>query len=288
MAPLTLRPEEKQAQYYIEALPGGVGLDMIQIPGGSFRMGQTEAEKAELIRQVGEKDYNQYYARELPQHQVTLAPFFMGRYPITQAQWRAVASLPQVERELDPDPSQFKGDKRPVENVSWFDAIEFCARLSAHSQRTYTLPSEAQWEYACRSGTTSPFYFGRTLTTALANYDGNYTYADGPKGDYREETTPVDHFPYANAWGLSDMHGNVWEWCLDHYHDSYIDAPPDGTAWVDAEAEEKKPRILRGGSWHYDPRYCRSASRYSRGPDLRYFGSGFRVVSVPPRALGSE
>jgi formylglycine-generating enzyme required for sulfatase activity len=244
-------------------------------------MGQTDDEKVELIRQAGEEDYNQYYARELPQHQVTLAPFFMGRYPITQAQWRAVAAMPQVKIDLDPNPSYFKGDNRPVEAVSWFDAMEFCARLSAHSQRTYTLPSEAQWEYACRSGTTSPFYFGRTLTTVLANYNGNYTYADGPKGDYREETTPVDHFPYANAWGLSDMHGNVWEWCLDHYHDSYIDAPPDGTAWVDAEAEEDKSRILRGGSWFYYPRYCRSAFRDDINPVNRNNAFGFRVVSVP-------
>ena len=274
MAPLTLRPEEKQAQYYIEALPGGVGLDMIQIPGGSFMVGSPEDE---LERRKNEG----------PQHPVTLASFFMGRYPITQAQWRAVASsLPQVERELDPDPSRFKGDRRPVERVSWFDAMEFCARLSAYTGRTYTLPSEAQWEYACRAGTTSPFYFGRTLTTDLANYDGNYTYADGPKGEYRQETTPVDHFPYANAWGLSDMHGNVFEWCLDHFHDSYNGAPVDGSAWVDAEAEEDKFRILRGGSWDCDPRNCRCASRYGYFPVNRYSGDGFRVVSVPPRALG--
>jgi formylglycine-generating enzyme required for sulfatase activity len=288
MAPLSLQPEEKQVQYYIESLPGGVGLDMIQIPGGSFMMGQTEAEKAELIRQVGEEDYKTYYARELPQHEVTVPPFFMGRYPVTQAQWRAVASLPQVERELNPDPSNFKGDRRPVEQVNWFDAMEFCARLSAHTHRTYTLPSEAQWEYACRSGTTSPFYFGRTLTTDLANYNGNYTYADGPKGEYREQTNPVDHFPYANAWGLSDMHGNVWEWCLDHYHDSYAGAPRDGSAWVDAEAKEDKSRIRRGGSWLFNPRVCRCAFRDYFFPGFRFSINGFRVVSVPPRALGSK
>jgi formylglycine-generating enzyme required for sulfatase activity len=249
-------------------------------------MGQTEAEKADLIQQFGENDYNTHYARELPQHEVTLAPFF--RYPIIQVQWRAVASLPQVERELDPDPSNFKGDTHPVERVNWDEAMEFCARLSAHTHRTYTLPSEAQWEYACRSGTTSPFYFGRTLTTDLANYRGTSTYADGPKGEYREQTTPVDHFPYANAWGLSDMHGNVWEWCLDHYHDSYAGAPRDGSAWVDEDAEENKLRILRGGSWYSYPRICRCAYRNYYNPAYRVDYFGFRVVSVPPRALGSK
>jgi formylglycine-generating enzyme required for sulfatase activity len=263
-------------------------LHMVLIPGGTFLMGQTEAEKAELIRQVGEEDYKTYYARELPQHEVTVPPFFMGRYPITQAQWRAVASLPQVERELDRDPSNFKGDTHPVERVNWYEAMEFCARLSAHTQRPYTLPSEAQWEYACRSGTTTPFYFGRTLTTDLANYDGNYTYADGPKGEYRQKTTPVDQFGVANAWGLSDMHGNVWEWCLDHYHDSYAGAPRDGSAWVDEDPEENKPRILRGGSWLYGPRTCRCASRSISNPDTHGTYDGFRVVSVPPRALGSK
>jgi formylglycine-generating enzyme required for sulfatase activity len=281
-----IQRQSGQAYRYVETLPDQSSLELVAIPGGSFMMGQTEAEKAELIRQVGEEDYKTYYARELPQHEVTVPPFFMGRYPVTQAQWRAVASLPQVERELNPDPSNFKGDRRPVEQVNWFDAMEFCARLSAHTHRTYTLPSEAQWEYACRSGTTSPFYFGRTLTTDLANYNGNYTYADGPKGEYREQTTPVDHFPYANAWGLSDMHGNVWEWCLDHYHDSYAGAPRDGSAWVDAEAKEDKSRIRRGGSWGNIPRLCRCAYRIDYGPGFRSDGIGFRVVSVPPRALG--
>jgi formylglycine-generating enzyme required for sulfatase activity len=262
-----------QAYRYVETLPDQINLELVAIPGGSFMMGSPDAEP-------------DHQNDESPLHEVTLAPFFMGRYPITQAQWRAVASLPQVERELDPDPSRFKGDHRPVERVNWFDAMEFCARLSAHSQRTYTLPSEAQWEYACRSGTTSPFYFGETISPELANYDGNYTYADGPKGDYRQETTPVDHFPYANAWGLSDMHGNVFEWCLDHYHDNYEGAPRNGTAWVDAEAEENKSRILRGGSWYSLPKFCRCAYRDRDLPDNRSDFHGFRVVSVPPRALG--
>jgi formylglycine-generating enzyme required for sulfatase activity len=281
-----IQRQSGQAYRYVETLPDQSSLELVAIPGGSFMMGQTEAEKADLIQQFREKDYNTYYARELPQHEVTLAPFLMGRYPITQAQWRAVASLPQVERKLNPDPSNFKGDSRPVERVNWFDAMEFCARLSAHTHRTYTLPSEAQWEYACRAGTTSPFHFGETITPELANYNGNYTYANGPKGEYRQQTTPVDQFGVANAWGLAEMHGNVREWCLDHYHNSYVGAPRDGSAWVDVEAEEKKFRILRGGSWDADPWFCRCAYRVVYFPDSRFGNDGFRVVSVPPRALG--
>jgi formylglycine-generating enzyme required for sulfatase activity len=262
-----------QAYRYVETLPDQSSLELVAIPGGSFMMGSPE-------------DELEHQNDESPQREVTLAPFLMGRYPITQAQWRAVASLPQVERELNPDPSKFKGDSRPVEQVNWFEAMEFCARLSAHTHRTYTLPSEAQWEYACRAGTTSPFHFGETITPELANYDGNYTYADGPKGEYRQQTTPVDQFGVANAWGLAEMHGNVWEWCLDHYHDSYAGAPRDGSAWVDAEAEENKPRILRGGSWFTLRRNCRCAYRVDFYHDNRNNFNGCRVVSVPPRALG--
>ncbi len=239
-------------------------LEMVTIPGGSFLMGSPEDK---LERGINES----------PQHEVTVPPFLMGRYPVTQAQWRAVASLPSVERELNPDPSSFKGNTHPVENVTWFDAMEFCARLSAHTHRTYTLPSEAQWEYACRAGTTTPFHFGETLTTDLANYGGRYTFASGLKGVFRQETTEVGSFP-PNGFGLYDMHGNVWEWCLDHFHDSYNGAPADGSAWV---TEENKPRILRGGSWLSFPRYCRCACRNFFNPAYRDGSNGFRVVSVP-------
>ncbi|HIK33044.1 MAG TPA: formylglycine-generating enzyme family protein [Oscillatoriales cyanobacterium M59_W2019_021] len=138
-----------------------IGLEMITIPGGSFAMGAPESEP---------ENGN----RERPQHQVTLAPFYLGRYPVTQAQWRVVAGYDAIDRELNPDPSNFKGDDRPVENVSWDDAREFCQRLSAKTGKDYRLPSEAQWEYACRAGTETPFHFGDTLSTELANYDGNY------------------------------------------------------------------------------------------------------------------
>lgn len=278
MAELTLRTETRQAQYFTEDLGNGVGLDMILVKGGTFMMGSPE-------------DEPEREGDEGPQHLVSVPTFFMGRYPVTQAQWRAVAALPQAQQELDPDPSRFKGDMRPVEQVSWYDAVEFCARLAAHTKRPYRLPSEAEWEYACRAGTTTPFYFGNTINTDLANYDGNYTYADGQEGEYREETTPVDHFKLANAWGLSDMHGNVYEWCQDQWHSSYEGAPEDGSAWVDqAETqsqEDKKDvaRVRRGGSWDDFPWGCRSAYRNIDNPRESNNYIGFRVVCSAPRAL---
>jgi len=247
-----------------EALP----LEMVLVPGGTFMMGSPDDE--------AERRTN-----EGPQHEVRVPSFFMGRYPITQAQWRFVANLPQVERELNPDPSCFKGDNRPVEKVSWYDAVEFCQRLEVYTKRPYRLPSEAEWEYACRAGTDTPFSFGETITVELANYRGTSTYNDGPKGEHREETTPVDHFEVANAFGLCDMHGNVYEWCADDYHGTYKGAPNDGSAWLSSD----KRKMIRGGSWNVNPRYCRSAYR-SYGPPVNadtYLG--FRVVCVAPRAV---
>ncbi|XGB43530.1 MAG: formylglycine-generating enzyme family protein [Nodosilinea sp. LVE1205-7] len=231
--------KQASAPYQTLDLGQGVTLDMVAIPGGSFMMGQTEAEKAELIRQVGEEKYKEWFARELPRHSVTLTAFALGKYPVTQAQYQAI---------MGNNPAHFKGDKRPVESVSWNDAVEFCDRLSQRLGQPYTLPSEAQWEYACRAGTTTPFYFGDTITTDLANYRGSDLeyyesltypgfYGQGPRGAFRAQTTDVGIFP-PNGFGLYDMHGNVSEWCLDHFHDNYEGAPADGSAWVDAEAEK--------------------------------------------------
>ncbi|MFM6342595.1 MAG: formylglycine-generating enzyme family protein, partial [Dolichospermum sp.] len=199
-----------------------------------------------------------------------------GKYPITQAQWQAVAALPQVNQELKPNPSRFKGANRPVEQVSWHDAVEFCARLSNYTKRPYRLPSEAEWEYACRAGTTTPFHFGETMTTDLANYNGNYTYGDGSKGVYREETTEVGSFKIANEFGLYDMHGNVWEWCQDDWHNNYEGAPTDGSAWISNNT--KSDKLLRGGCWYGNPANCRSASRNYVDAGFDRYNSGFRVV----------
>ncbi|MEA5593328.1 SAV_2336 N-terminal domain-related protein [Rivularia sp. UHCC 0363] len=250
---------------YLENQGDETALEMVQIPGGTFTMGAPETEE-------GSKD------DERPQHQVTVPDFFMGKYPVTQAQWKFVASLPQVNRELKADPSYSKGDNRPVERVSWFDAVEYCQRLSQHTKRNYRLPSEAEWEYACRAGTTTPFHFGETITSELANYDAEYTYGVGTKGTSRGETTEVGSFGIANGFGLYDMHGNVWEWCADEYHDNYEGATTDGSAWIDESDNDNRSRLLRGGSWLNDPGNCRSAYRYDSNPDIDSSAFGFRVV----------
>ncbi len=253
--------EHCYAQYMTEKLESNISLEMVYLPGGKFMMGS------------GKQD------REKPQHEVTLQSFFMGKYPITQAQWRAIASLPKIERDLKPDPSHFEGYNRPVELVSWDDVVEFCQRLSKQTGKKYRLPSEAEWEYAIRAGTTTPFHFGETITDKLANYRGTETYASEPKGEYREKTTPVGSFP-PNAFGLYDMHGNVWEWCEDEWHDNYENAPLDGTARIFGRRSTK---VARGGSWFYSPGLCRSASRFNGAPGGRSDNIGFRVVCVVPR-----
>jgi formylglycine-generating enzyme required for sulfatase activity len=278
MPKIVIHEYQRTAQYFREDLGHDIQLDMISIPGGTFIMGSPKEEKDSLDS-------------ERPQHSVTVQPFFMGKYPVTQAQWRFVAQLSQVNKKLDPDPSKFKGDNRPVETVSWYDAVEFCDRLSTHTKREYRLPSEAEWEYACRAGTTTPFHFGETITTDLANYDGGSSYGQGPKGVYRQETTAVGSFGVANNFGLYDMHGNVWEWCLDDWHDDYKGAPTDESAWFNSDdklSDKSKPAVMRGGSWIDLPHFCRSASRLDLNWDGRgYFDDnfGFRVVCVVGRTL---
>jgi formylglycine-generating enzyme required for sulfatase activity len=262
---------------YEQELAEGIAISMVQIPAGSFQMGSpaTEAERG---------------SGEGPQHRVQLQSFFLGQTPVTQAQWKEVASWPEVDLKLNSNHADFKGANRPVETVSWEEAMEFCRRLSQRTKLSYTLPSEAQWEYACRAGTTSPFAFGDTLMPDLANYDGNIVYGSGPKGQFQQETTEVGSFA-ANAWGLQDMHGNVWEWCLDHWHDDYWGAPSDGSAWV--YGSNQTMRLLRGGSWNNNPRNCRSANRNRRHQDNRNNNVGFRLCRFPPapfivRAVGRD
>ena len=272
---ISYKERREVVHFFIEPLGEGLELEMMQIPAGTFMMGSPE----------GELDRS---ASEGPQHEVRIGMFFMGAYPVTQAQWRFVAGLPQVDQKLTPDPSEFEGENRPVECVSWYDAVEFCARLSAHTGREYRLPTEAEWEYACRAGITTPFHFGETITTEVANYRGtddkglglSGSYGQGPKGDYREETTPVDHFGIANAFGLCDMHGNVWEWCQDHWHENYEGAPTDGNAWTTGGNDSY--RLLRGGSWNYGPGLCRSAYRFYAQPVVINDFIGFRVVCSAP------
>ncbi|MEJ6485985.1 formylglycine-generating enzyme family protein [Nostoc punctiforme UO1] len=241
-----------QANYFVENLGNGVTLEMVQIPGGTFIMGSPAGEA-------------QRYNDEEPQHQVTVSGFFMGKYEITQAQYQAI---------MGKNPSYFKGERRPVEHVSWDDAVEFCKKLSQKTGRNYRLPSEAEWEYACRAGTTTPFYFGETITTDLVNYNGNYTYALAPKGQVRQKTTNVGKFP-PNSFGLYDMCGNVYEWCLSKYHNNYKRVPTDGSAWLGSNYY-----LLRGGSWISTPKHCRCAIRSKGTRDNRDDNIGFRLVCV--------
>jgi eukaryotic-like serine/threonine-protein kinase len=209
------------------------------------------------------------------QHQVIVPGFYLGQTLVTQGQWQAL---------MGNNPPGFRGDnKLPVDSVSWLDAMDFCRKLSQKTGRTYRLPSEAEWEYACRAGTTTPFAFGETVTSAVVNYDGNYTYGKATEGEYRKKTTVVSSFP-ANLFGLYDMHGNLWEWCLDEWSDNYQNAPNDGSAKGDITSRDKsKIHILRGGSWNLNPRYCRSAQRSGSDFDNPDGDIGFRVVCAPTR-----
>jgi formylglycine-generating enzyme required for sulfatase activity len=235
--------------------------EMVFIPGGSFMMGSSK----------NERDGS---SSEKPQHKVTVPAFYMGQSPVTQNQYQAV---------MGKNPSYFshRGDNKPVELVSWNDAITFCRKLSQQTGRKYRLPSEAEWEYACRAGTTTPFYFGESITTDLANcagIPGNGVMA--AKDNYRQKTTEVGSFP-PNAFGLYDMHGNVWEWCEDVWHSNYEGAPTDGSAWTEGNNQE---RVLRGGSWNDITGICRSAFRYSSYAVCRDVVGGFRVACdyTPP------
>jgi formylglycine-generating enzyme required for sulfatase activity/tRNA A-37 threonylcarbamoyl transferase component Bud32 len=251
----TRRPGK--ADYFRESLGKGVTVDMVEIPAGQFVMGSSRSETDRS-------------GNEGPQRTVTVPRFFMGRFQVTQAQYEAV---------MGENPSRFEGANRPVETVSWNDAVAFCDKLSQMTGRTYRLPSEAEWEYACRAGTRMPFHFGPTITTDLANYNGNYNYGAGPEGSYREGTTDVGSFP-PNAFGLHDMHGNVWEWCQDVWHDSYEGASTNASAWIEGGKQER--RVRRGGSWCNYPRFCRSACRFNIDPGYRHYFIGFRVICEAP------
>ena len=253
-----------QARQLVEDLGGGVTIEMVEIPAGTFLMGSPETE--------AQRDSN-----EEPRHQVSMRSFYIGKYEVTQAQWKAVAGLLKVNRDLNLDPSDFKGDSKPVERVSWEDAIEFCNRLNRAKGKEYRLPTEAEWEYACRAGTTTPFAFGETVTPEIANYDGRSPYESAPKGEYRGQTTEVGVLGLANGFGLYDMHGNLKEWCMDRWHNSYNGAPTDGRAW---EIGGDNNRLVRGGSWKDTGRFCRSTLRHFFRPVVRLNHLGFRVVLV--------
>jgi formylglycine-generating enzyme required for sulfatase activity len=282
----TNAPERRksQAQYFSENI-SGVRLEMMEIPSGTFWMGSSEAE-ADQVKRAGlltGKDFSLVATlaqAEMPRHQVTVPLFYMGRFEVTQAQWRAVASLPSVRRDLNPAPSNFKGDDLPVENVTWDEVTEFCLRLSVLTGKKYRLPSEAEWEYACRAGTATPFHFGEKTASWLLNYCGTYPFGSIAKGICREQTSPVGSMEVANAFGLYDMHGNVWEWCADSWHDNYLNAPADGSLWERGGAANF--RVMRGGSWMTFGYRARSAARASAAPNSKATDHGLRVVAEAP------
>ncbi len=243
------------ARRFIENLGQDFSLEMLALPGGLFSMGSPA---------------HAGYPDEHPLHPVSIRPFALGRFTITQRQWLALMRKTPPRRLPRPPP--------PPERVSWDDARDFCRRLARLTGRAYRLPSEAEWEYACRAGTGTPFSFGPTLTTDLANYVGEHTYAQEPKGIYRHTTTPPGAFP-PNPFGLCDLHGNLWEWCADAWHPDYTGAPLDGSAW---DAPGVPQRVTRGGSWHEPPQNCRSAVRLACAPAERDDFIGFRVaLSLP-------
>jgi formylglycine-generating enzyme required for sulfatase activity len=241
----------------------GESIELVEIPGGEFNMGSPHSE-------VDRKN------DEGPQRRVKVPRFFISRYEITQAQWRAIASMEiKVSLDLNQHPSYFKGDKKPVESVSWHDALEFCLRLSRVTGRQYRLPSEAQWEYACRGGSATPFCWGENICDEAVNYDARFPYGGAQKGDCRSTTINVGSLGVANNFGLCDMLGNVWEWCQDVYHHSYEGAPVDGSAWL---GRDSLPRVVRGGSWRAPAVHCGSAARNSNPPNTLDNDIGFRVV----------
>jgi sulfatase modifying factor 1 len=227
-----------------------IGMKFVWIPPGSFVMGSPKEEKLR--------------GNDETQHKVTLTKgFYMGMYTVTQEEWKEI---------MGKNPSFFKGEKNlPVETVSWEECQEFIKKLRDKDKKPYRLPTEAEWEYACRAGTTTPFHFGETISTDQANYNGNFTYGNGKKGIWGKKTAPVGNFP-ANAWGLHDMHGNLWQWCEDWYEDY-----PQKDVIDPIGPQKGVVRTLRGGSWYHTPEHCRSAYRVRSAPGFRGNGCGFRL-----------
>ncbi len=228
---------------------------MVEIPAGNFLMGSSEFE--------AEKREN-----ETPQHEVNLQSFYLGKFPVTQAKWFAVMrNLPKIDKD-------FRGDNLPVVNVYLEQSIELCSKLSNLTGKKFRLPSEAEWEYACRAGTNTPFSFGDTITTAQANFNGEIPFIHTPKSEFRKCLTSVGHFP-PNSFGLYDMHGNVWEWCADIWHENYVNAPNDGSAWL--TNGDQSYCVQRGGSWIDRASICRSAFRVGDIAHNHYNIVGLRV-----------
>ena len=235
--------------------------EMIALRGGSFTMGSPESEPERR-------------SNEGPQRRVTIAGFAVGKYEVTFAEWDACVSAGGCSHR--PEDRWGRGDQ-PMMRVSWNDAQEYVRWLSQQTGQTYRLPSEAEWEYAARAGTETPFHTGPRITLEQANFKGNQGYNGSAKGVWPKQTVPVGSFP-ANGWGLHDVHGNVWEWVQDCWHGDYSGAPTDGSAWMNDSNGDCSMAVLRGGSWSFDPWYLRSAVRLGVPRDVRNYIFGFRVA----------
>jgi formylglycine-generating enzyme required for sulfatase activity len=279
------------ARYFQADLPGGMVLDMVQISGGGFMMGTLETDLL-AVKQGSSRSMEKEFKNDIveslirrfnweaPKHMVKMPAFYMSKYEITQAQWKAVASLPKVKTDLLSDPSSFKGSNLPVETITWEEAVEFCERLSRVTGRRFRLPTEAEWEYAARAGTNTPFNFGDSIRTEWSNFQGKFPYNNSPKGEFREMTVAVGTLGAPNAFGLFDMHGNVWEWCSDVWNESYEGAPTDGSSWETGKIPYL--RIIRGGAWDSLGGECRSNSRNRMTATIRLNNIGLRIVADIP------
>jgi formylglycine-generating enzyme required for sulfatase activity len=270
-------------------------MEFVWIPPGEFWMGQTEEETKLLIEEAGEEKYRRFFAREFPRHRVRLTRgFYLQTTPVTVAQWRAFHEATGYRTEAERGDgaygwtgSQWKKQKgvvwktpgfsqvgdHPVTCISWNDAAEFLEWIGKREREDYRLPTEAEWEYACRAGTETPFWTGKCLSTDEANYSGNFPLKGCSIGKWRESTTSVKFFP-PNPWGLHDMHGNVLEWCRDWFGDY-----PDGPITDPTGPESGAFRVLRGGAWFLFAGFCRAAYRRGFSPGVRLNYLGFRLLA---------
>jgi formylglycine-generating enzyme required for sulfatase activity len=270
--PIPLQDSKKSpAPHKVQVITNSIGMKLARIPLGKFTMGSPEGEAEREAKEIA--------------HEVSITkPFYMGVFEVTQAEF---ASVVGGEEFRFFNKKNGGGREHPIDNVRWKETELFCQKLSALSEerrngRKYRLPTEAEWEYACRAGTKTTFHFGDSLSSSQANFNGGYPYGDGKKGPYLRRTSKVGSYK-PNAFGLHDMHGNVWEWCVDWYDPKYYGkspakdpgGPSDG---VTSDDYANFYRVIRGGSWLDDARGCRSAYRYRAMHRNRYRMIGFRVV----------
>jgi len=257
------------ALHFVEKLTNHQQLNMIAIPEGTFLMGSPNTEEG--------RDND----KEEPQHRVTVPPFYISKFPITNGQWDAVVEMNVKGGTigLEKSPWNSSGWLTKI-NVSWEEAMEFCDRLTWVFMREYRLPTEAEWEYACRAGTTTPFCFGETIVARVANFSSDFPYKSAMKAPPRKGLISSTSMEGVNPFGLYDMHGNVWEWCLDKWHNNYQGAPTDGSSWEDdvKYKDGEDWRVLRGGSWNSPAVSCRSAARTTQHANKKFNDVGFRVV----------